>query len=116
MRRATSRIAPLAAAAALVLLGVVPVALPGRIVLAADRGLVVVAQTRYEAQPENRQVHVTIDAVATSYTPNPEDGLAYYPSATRPGSAAGSAASRSSAAPAARGTMRLVARRMTPAG
>ena len=82
MRRATSRIAPLAAAAALVLLGVVPVALPGRIVLAADRGLVVVAQTRYEAEPENRQVHVTIDAVATSYTPNPEDGLAYYPSAT----------------------------------
>lgn len=82
MRRATSRIAPLAAAAALVLLGVVPVALPGRIALAADRGLVVVAQTRYEAQPENRQVHVTIDAVATSYTPNPEDGLAYYPSAT----------------------------------
>ena len=42
----------------------------------------VVAQTRYEAQPENRRVHVTIDAVATSYTPNPEDGLAYYPSAT----------------------------------
>ena len=81
MRRATSRIAPLAAAAALVLLGLAPVALPGRIALAADRGLVVVAQTRYEAQPENRQVHVTIDAVATSYTPNPEDGLAYYPSA-----------------------------------
>ena len=82
MRRAISRIVPLAAGAALLLLGVVPAAFPGRVALGADRGLVVVAQTRYEAQPENRQVHVTIDAVATSYTPNPEDGLAYYPSAS----------------------------------
>jgi hypothetical protein len=81
MRRATSRIVPLAAAAALVLLGTLPGALPGRVALAADRGLVVVPQTRYQALPEQRRVHVTIDAVATSYTPNPEDGIAYYPSA-----------------------------------
>jgi hypothetical protein len=82
MRRATSRIVPLAAAAALVLLAILPAALPGRLVLAADRGLVLVAQTRYEALPEEQRVHVTIEAVATSYTPNPVDGLAYYPSAT----------------------------------
>lgn len=80
MRRATSRIVPLAVAAALILLGLAPAALPGRMALAADRGLVVVAQTRYLALPEQRRVHVTIDAVATSYTPNPEDGIAYYPS------------------------------------
>ncbi|MEO8638812.1 MAG: hypothetical protein ABI458_02720 [Chloroflexota bacterium] len=80
MRQATSRIVPLAAAAALILLGLGSAFLPGRVVLAADRGLVVIAQTRYQALPEERRVHVTIDAVATSYTPNPEDGIAYYPS------------------------------------
>lgn len=79
MRQGTRRIVPLAAAAALVLLAIAPAALPGRVVLAADRGLVVIAQTRYEALPEQQWVHVTIDAVATSYTPNPVDGLAYYP-------------------------------------
>ena len=79
MRRATPRIVPLAAAAALILLGIAPAALPGRVALAADRGLVVIAQTRYEALPEQQRVHVTINAVATSYTPNPVDGLAYYP-------------------------------------
>ncbi len=79
MRQGTRRIVPLAAAAALILLGIAPAVMPGRVALAADRGLVVIAQTRYEAQPEERRVHVTIDAVATSYTPNPVDGLAYYP-------------------------------------
>ncbi|MEP7040459.1 MAG: hypothetical protein ABI864_02685 [Chloroflexota bacterium] len=79
MRRATPRIVSLAAAAALVAVAIAPAALPGRVVLAADRGLVVVAQTRYEALPVEGRVHVTIDAVATSYTLNPVDGLAYYP-------------------------------------
>ena len=51
MRRATPRIVSLAAAAALILLGLGPAALPGRVVLAADRGLVVIAQTRYQALP-----------------------------------------------------------------
>ncbi|MEX0626487.1 MAG: hypothetical protein WD402_08080 [Chloroflexota bacterium] len=82
MRRTTNRIIPLAAAAALALLGVVPAALPGRVAMAADRGLVVVAQTRYQALPAERRVHVTIDAVATSYTPNPVDATAYYVNAT----------------------------------
>jgi hypothetical protein len=82
MRRAPSCIPSLAAAAALLLLAIAPAALPGRVALAADRGLVVVAQARYEALPEERRVHVTIDAVATSYTPNPVDGLAYYPDVT----------------------------------
>jgi hypothetical protein len=80
MRRATPRIVSLAAAAALVLLAIAPAAIPGRVALAADRGLVVLAQTRYTALPEEERVRVTIDAVATSYTPNPVDGLAYYPS------------------------------------
>ena len=79
MPRATHRIAILAAGAALVLLALAPAALPGHHARAADRGLVVIAQTRYVALAEQRRVHVTIDAVATSYTPNPADGLAYYP-------------------------------------
>jgi len=83
MRRATNRIVPLAAtAAAAVLLSLGPAALPGGVALAADRGLVVVAQTSYVALPEERRVHVTIDAVATSYTPNPVDEIAYYPNST----------------------------------
>ena len=88
MHRATPRILPFAAAAAIVLLGIAPAAVPGQVARAADRGLVVIAQTRYQAIPEEGRVHVTIDAVATSYTPNPEDGLAYYPStsfAVQPG-------------------------------
>ena len=82
MPRATIRIVSLAATAAVILLGLGPAGLPGSATLAADRGLVLIAQTRYEALPEQRRVHVAIDTVATSYTPNPEDGLAYYPSAT----------------------------------
>ncbi len=82
MPRASIRIVSLAATAALLLLGLGPAVVPGSATLAADRGLVLIAQTRYEALPEQRRVHVAIDTVATSYTPNPEDGLAYYPSAT----------------------------------
>jgi hypothetical protein len=83
MRRAPNRVvAVLAAVAALALLALAPGGLPNHVARAADRGLVVVAQTRYEALPEQRRVHATIDAVATSYTPNPVDGLAYYPNVT----------------------------------
>ncbi|MDQ2853686.1 MAG: hypothetical protein M3R32_02370 [Chloroflexota bacterium] len=81
MPRASRRIAILAAASALGLLVLAPAALPARL-LAADRGLVVIAQTRYQALPDQRRVHVTVDAVATSYTPNPPDGLAFYPDAS----------------------------------
>ena len=82
MPRPTKRIVSLAATAALILLGLGPAVVPGSATLAADRGLVLIAQTRYEALPDQRRVHVAIDTVETSYTPNPEDGLAYYPSAT----------------------------------
>lgn len=82
MHRAPRRLAILAAAAALSLLGLAPAWLPGHVATAADRGLVVVAQARYAALPAERRVHVTIDAVATSYTPNPVDGLAFYPDIT----------------------------------
>jgi hypothetical protein len=82
MSRASHRFAVLAAVAALALLAVAPAGLSGNLARAADRGLVVIAQTRYEALPDARRVHVTVDAVATSYTPNPVDGLAYYPDAS----------------------------------
>jgi hypothetical protein len=85
MRRARYRSglpAALSALVALLLLALAPAGLGGQVARAADRGLVVIAQTRYQAIPEERRVHVTIDAVATSYTPNPPDGLAYYPTAT----------------------------------
>jgi len=78
MPPATNRVLIAAAAAALLVLGLAPAGLSGT-ARAADRGLVVLAQTRYVALPEERLIHVTIDAVATSYTPNPPDGLAYYP-------------------------------------
>ena len=82
MRRAPHRIAVLAAVAALTLLALAPAGLPAHLARAADRGLVVIAHARYQALPDQRRVHVTIDAVATSYTPNPVDGLAYYPDVT----------------------------------
>jgi hypothetical protein len=82
MHRAPRRLAILVAAAALSLLALSPAWLPDHLALAANRGLVIVAQARYTALPDERRVHVTIDAVATSYTPNPVDGLAYYPDVT----------------------------------
>lgn len=97
MPRAPRRVASLAAAAALVLLAIAPIGLPAsHSARAADRGLVVIAQTRYLALPEERRIHVTIDAVATSYTPNPVDGLSYYPEvgfAAPPGATSFSASS-----------------------
>jgi hypothetical protein len=62
-----------------VLLSVVllAVAVPSS-VAAAGRGLVVLAQTRYEVQPEAHRVHVTIDAVATSYEPDTDNAQIYY--------------------------------------
>ncbi len=73
------RLAARAVVAALVLLTLAPVAIPhGHRLAAADRGLVVLMQTRYDPVLEDRLVRVTIDAVATSYTPNSAEGLAYY--------------------------------------
>lgn len=61
------------------LLALAPAAVPSdHRLAAADRGLVVLMQTRYEAVPAQRLVRVTIDAVGTSYTPNADQGLAYY--------------------------------------
>ena len=45
---------------------------------AADDGLVVVAQTRYQVLPADHRVHVTIDAVATSLEPDTPQGQIYY--------------------------------------
>jgi hypothetical protein len=45
---------------------------------AAGRGLVVLAQAHYEVQPEAHLVHVTVDAVATSYEPDTPDARIYY--------------------------------------
>ncbi len=79
MRRARHRIAILASLGALAVLAVSPAAMPGDAAQAADRGLVVVAQAIYTALPDQRVIHVRINAVATSYTPNSTDGLSYYP-------------------------------------
>lgn len=67
------------AGAALILLALAPVGIArDHRIAAADRGLVVLMQTRYEAVPDQPVVRVTIDAVGTSYTPNSDQGLAYY--------------------------------------
>ena len=47
-------------------------------VQAAGRGLVVIAQTRYVVEPDAHRVHVSIDAVATSYEPDTPQGRTYY--------------------------------------
>jgi hypothetical protein len=57
----------------------VPVAAPAR---ASHGGLVVIAATRYEVQPEAARVHVAIDAVATSHEPDPPDGRYYFSGTT----------------------------------
>ena len=82
MRRPPRRPAAIVAAATLFLLALAPAAAPGHLALAADRGLVVIAQATYEALPLEALVHVTIDAVATSYTPDAGPNLVYYPATT----------------------------------
>ena len=79
MMPARRRLAAVVAAATLVLLAIAPTALPaGHVARAADRGLVMVAQTVYVAFPDQAKVHVTIDATVTSYTPNTATSLVYY--------------------------------------
>lgn len=51
-------------------------------VAAADGGLVVVADTRYVALPDQSRVHVTIQAVATSFEPDTPDAQVYYSGVT----------------------------------
>jgi hypothetical protein len=82
MRHGLHRLAATAACAALVLLAVAPAGLPtSDRALAADRGLVIIVQTRYDAIPDQARIHVTLDAVATSYTPNSGNTIYYYNSA-----------------------------------
>jgi hypothetical protein len=45
---------------------------------AADGGLVVLAETRYEVLPEQSKVRITIEAVATSFEPDEPDGRIFY--------------------------------------
>ena len=49
---------------------------------AADGGLVVLAQARYVVQPSDHRVHVTVDAVATSFEPDTPEGRVYYSGVT----------------------------------
>lgn len=87
----------LMAAATLLLLALAPAALPaGHQARAAERGLVMVAQTRYEALPEQARIHVTVDALVTSYTPNTATSRIYYTAtslAAQPGATGFSATS-----------------------
>ena len=64
-------------AAAALIMGGLAVAAPGP-VAAVDGGLVVVAQARYQVQPADHRIHVTIDAVATSLEPDTPEGRVYY--------------------------------------
>lgn len=61
---------------------VIAVALPGLAAptpaRAADGGLVVLAETRYQVLPEQSKVRITIDAVATSFEPDEPDGRVFY--------------------------------------
>ena len=45
---------------------------------AADGGLVVLAETRYQVLPEESKVRITIDAVATSFEPDEPDARVFY--------------------------------------
>lgn len=49
---------------------------------AADGGLVVIADARYQVLPAESRVHVTLDAVATSYEPDTADARVYYSGVT----------------------------------
>jgi hypothetical protein len=63
--------------AAMAALGAVLIGAPPP-VAAADGGLVVVAQARYRVMPDAHRIHVTIDAVATSFEPDTPEGRVYY--------------------------------------
>ncbi|HEX6474408.1 MAG TPA: hypothetical protein VF114_04895 [Candidatus Limnocylindria bacterium] len=65
------------ASAKLAVLGALLIGAPPP-VAAADGGLVVVAQTRYQVMPDEHRIHVTIDAVATSLEPDTPEGRVYY--------------------------------------
>ena len=68
---------PIALAGLLLVAALAASALPPQ-TAAADGGLVVRAQTRYEVLPADHRVHVTVDAVATSHEPNTPEGQVYY--------------------------------------
>ncbi|MGZ8563214.1 MAG: hypothetical protein ACXWWU_06310 [Candidatus Limnocylindria bacterium] len=79
MRRTPRRLLARTVGAALILLALAPAAIPqDHRLAAADRGLVVLMQTRYDAVLDRRLIRVTIDAQGTSYTPNTDAGLPYY--------------------------------------
>ena len=63
--------------AAVTMIGGLAVATPPP-ATAADDGLVVVAQTRYQVLPADHRIHVAIDAVATSLEPDTPQGQIYY--------------------------------------
>jgi hypothetical protein len=64
------------------LLALVALPLAAPTARAAHGGLVVLADARYAVLPEEGRVHVTLDAVATSYEPDPADGRYYFTGTT----------------------------------
>jgi hypothetical protein len=75
MRSARRPPRKLAALLTTAVLALVLVAVPAR---AAEGGLVVLAETRYEVLPEESKVRITIDAVATSFEPDEPDARVSY--------------------------------------
>jgi hypothetical protein len=79
MRRKPRRLLARTVGAALILLALAPAGIPlDHRLAAADRGLVVLMQTRYDPAPDQRLIRVTIDAVGTSYTPNTDQSIVSY--------------------------------------
>lgn len=58
-----------------------PLALPPP-TRAADSGLVVLADTTYDVLPEQARVHVTVEAVATSFEPNTDEQEVFFSGVT----------------------------------
>lgn len=86
----TPRRVSVAASLALALAAFAPALPIGQSTALAGGGLVTVTDLTYEVQPDNALVHVTIDAVSTSYEADTPEGQIYYSGLTfsvPPGSA-----------------------------
>ncbi|MGH2463436.1 MAG: hypothetical protein ACRDFZ_07440 [Candidatus Limnocylindria bacterium] len=76
--RALSRCPPRAAILALAVAALATAAPIGPSVVRAGGGLVTVTSALYQVQPDLARVHVTIDAVSTSYEADTPEGQIYY--------------------------------------
>ena len=76
--RTPARTSPRRLAAAVLASGAILLAWAPVAAEAAQGGLVVLARTQYVVEPDLHRVHVTVDAVATSFEPDSGSGQTYY--------------------------------------